>query len=122
MPAKVSALLRYVQRTRILLAVFFVLVIVVVFIGLDSLPGYITGYLATTLLFFIATRNWRRIRRFLILFVVSLFGIVFLSFLYVEVICRIAIMIGGLNALQGTPVGIIEIIINTDFLFLYFIK
>jgi hypothetical protein len=117
MPNKLSALKRCCQGTYVLLIIFWALVISVFFIGLDDVPGYVLGYLATAVLFFIAVRNWRTIRRFLILFAASLIGIFFLSFLYVEVICRIVVMIGGVNALQSPLLGIVEVIINYVILF-----
>jgi hypothetical protein len=117
MPIKLSALIGFKHETSILLAVFCVLVIGVVFIGLDDVPGYILGYLATTIIFYIAVRGWRTIKRFLILFVVTILGAIFLSFLYVEVISRIAIMIGGAGALESTPMEVIEAIITYLILF-----
>jgi hypothetical protein len=117
MPAKLSALIRLKYGTGILLAVFCVLVIGVVFIGLDDVPGYILGYLATTIVFYIAIRGWRTIKRFLILFAVAILGAIFLSFLYVEVISRIAIMIGGAGALESTPMEVIEVIMTYLILF-----
>jgi len=114
---KLSALIRSHHGMLALLVMFCVLVISVLFVGLDDVPGYILGYLATTLLFFIVTRNWRTARRFLILFSVSLIGIIFLSFLYVEVICRIAVMVAGVSALQSPLICIIEMIITYVILF-----
>lgn len=117
MSLRLSALLRPRQGTRLLLALFCVLVIAVIVIGLDDLPGYILGYLATTVIFFMATRTWRSLKRFLILFAVSFVGAIFLSFLYVEVICRLAAVIGGSQALQSTPIRIIQLIITYIILF-----
>jgi hypothetical protein len=117
MPIKLSALIGLKHGTGILLAVFCVLIIGVVFIGLDDVPGYILGYLATTIIFYLAVRSWRTIKRFLILFVVAILGAIFLSFLYVEVISRIAIMIGGAGALESTPMEVIEAIITYLILF-----
>jgi len=115
--AKLSALMRFRQGTRVLLVVFLILLISILFVGLDDLLGYILGYLATAVLFIMATRTWRSIRRFLALFFVSLIGIIFLSFFYVEVICRLAVMIGGAGALQGTPLDVVEMIITYVILF-----
>ncbi len=117
MPVKLSALIRLKHGTGILLVVFCVLAIGVVFIGLDDVPGYILGYLATTIIFYIAIRGWRTIKRFLILFIVSIVGAIFLSFLYVEVISRIAIIIGGAHALESTQMEIIEAVITYLILF-----
>ena len=63
------------------------------------------------------TRKWNSIKRFLLLLTLSIIGIIFLSFLYVEVISRIAVFIGGDDALQNTAVRIIEMIITYIILF-----
>jgi len=117
MPVKLSALTGLKHGTSILLAVFCVLIIGVVFIGLDDVPGYVLSYMATTIIFYIAVRGWRTIKKFLILFVVAILGAIFLSFLYVEIISRIAIMIGGAGALESTPMEVIEVIMTYLILF-----
>ncbi len=117
MPIKLSALIGLKHETGILLAVFCVLVIGVVFIGLNDVPGYILGYLATTIVFYIAVRGWRTIKRFLILFAAAILGAIFLSFLYVEIISRIAIMVGGAGVLESAPMQVIEVVITYIILF-----
>lgn len=117
MPEEISAPPGSRRGTIILLAVFVILVISVLIIGFNDAPGYILGYLATTLLFFTITRHWRKIKSFLILFGFSLFGVFFLSFLYVEVIYRLAEWIGGINALHGVPMAIITMVITYVILF-----
>lgn len=117
MPQKLSAPPGSRRGTIILLAVSVILVISVLIIGLNDAPGYILGYLATIVLFFTITRNWRKIKSFIILFSVSLVGIFFLSFLYVEVIYRLAEWIGGINALHGVPMDIITTVITYVILF-----
>lgn len=102
---------------RFLITVFCVLVIGVIFVGLDNIPGFILGYLATAVIFFMVTRTWRTIKKFLILFIVALLGAIFLSFLYVEVICRLVVMIWGVNALFSTQLHVIELIITYVILF-----
>ena len=77
----------------------------------------VLGYLATTVLFVAMTYTWRKIRNFIILFFVSLLGIFFLSFLYMEVIYRFAYVIGGVNALQSTFIIVINMIISNVILF-----
>jgi hypothetical protein len=103
--------------TIVLLAVFLVLVIGILFIGLNDAPEYILGYLATTVLFFIFIRRWRKIKSFIILFAVTLFCILFLSLLYVEVVCRLAEWIGGITALNSAPMAIITMVITYVILF-----
>jgi hypothetical protein len=114
---KLQAVLRFRRGNRILLAVFLLLVISVVIIGLDDIPGFILGYVATSTLFLMMTRKWNSIKRFLLLLTLSIIGIIFLSFLYVEVISRIAVFIAGDDALQNTAVRIIETIITYIILF-----
>ena len=105
------------RETWVLLAIFVVLVVAVIIVGLDNILGYILGYLATTVLFFTATRRWRRIRRFLILLAASFLGIIFLAFLYVEVICRLAVIIGGAAALESLQMRIVQMVITYVILF-----
>ena len=51
------------------------------------------------------------------MFAASLFGIFFLSFLYVELIYRLAEWIGGIDALLGAPMSVITIVITYVILF-----
>ena len=104
-------------RTVILLAVFVILVIGILVIGLNDAPGYILGYLATAVLFFTFTRGWRKIKSFIILFALTLFCIFFLSFLYVEVIYRLAEWIGGTSALNDAPMAVITMVTTYVILF-----
>jgi len=115
MPDNVPTLIR--RRWIYALLIFGVLVIAIIFIGLDNIPGLVLGYLATTVLFVAMTYTWRKIRNFIILFFVSLLGIFFLSFLYMEVIYRFAYVIGGVNALQSTFIIVINMIISNVILF-----
>jgi hypothetical protein len=118
MKGKLSAIVNFRLGTWILLTLFGVLVICIIFVGLDDMLGYILGYLATTALFLIPIRHWRSIKKFLILLAVSFFGIIFLAFLYVEVVSRIAVGIWGGGALQSAPLGIIELVFTYIMLFL----
>jgi len=102
---------------RILLLVLLLLVIAIIFIGLDDLPGYILAYLATGVIFLMATRRWHRARNYLVLLAASVFGIIFLSFWYVEIISRLAVAIGGVAAVEGLAVHIIELIFTYVILF-----
>ena len=112
MPGKFSTLLGSRRVTVALLSLFFMLVVVVVVIGLNNVTGIVIAYVTVTLLFLILTRNWRRIRYFVILFFVALMSIFLLSFLYVEVIYRLAVMIGDIAALQGTAFRVIHVVIS----------
>jgi hypothetical protein len=115
--AKLSALIRIPRVTRILLAVFCVLVICVVFIGLDNAPGIILGWLATAVLLTELTRRWRKVRNFLILGFASFVGAIFLSFLHEVVVYPLAGIIGGAGALQSRALGVFHEAISLIILF-----
>jgi hypothetical protein len=115
--AKLSALIRLPRVTRVLLAVFCVLVISVVFVGLDNAPGIILGWLATTVLVTELTRRWRNIRNFLILGIASFAGAIFLSFLHEVVVYPLAGLIGGPGALQSRTLGVFHEAISLIILF-----
>lgn len=102
---------------RILLGVFLALVIAVIFVGLNDLLGYILGYLATAVIYLMATRGWRRARNFLVLLGASFFGMIFLSFWYVEVIGRLAVAVGGEGAIETLPVHVLEMFFTYVILF-----
>lgn len=117
MGRKVMALLRSGPGTRLLLLLFAALVIGVIFVGLRDPPGYILGYLATAVIFLLAVRGWRSIWSFVILMLASAAGIIFLAFLYVEVISRIAVWFWGPGAPDSLPMRIIEAVIANVMLF-----
>ena len=117
MTGKLSALMASRRGMFLLLSLFFVGVITVLIIGLNSIPGLVIGYLATIALFLTVARKWRRIRNFVILFFASFLGIFILSFLYVEVIYRLAVTIGGIPALESTWLSIVHLVIS-DFILL----
>ncbi len=98
--------------TRVLLALFLVLIICVVFVGLDNPTGIIIGWLAFMALFTAWVRRWRKIRYFLVLLFVSFIGAIVLSGLYVEVALPLAGWLGGVNATQSTPWRIFHVIVS----------
>jgi hypothetical protein len=106
MKRKLSAIFHISKLTRILLAVFIILVVCVVFMGLDNVTGLATGWLATLVLLAILTYRWRKIRYFLILSVGSFVGAVLLSFLHEEVVYPLTGWIGGTDALQSVPLAV----------------
>lgn len=114
---KFITLIRNRRGTAVLTGLFFVLALSVLVIGLDSPHEYILAYLATSILFIIMVRNWTRIRSFAILLAVSIAGIILVSGIYVEVICRIAMAIWGVDVMLGTPMKIIETVITHAILF-----
>ena len=98
--------------TRILLIAFCVLVIGVVFVGLDNIIGNILAYLAIISLVTVFTSRWRNIYWFLLLLILAFIGMIFLSFLYVELFSRIAIIIGGIDATESTAWAVFSVIIS----------
>lgn len=114
---KYQAFVEFRRANRILLTVFLLLVISVVFIGLDDTPGFILGYIATAVLFFMLVRRWRSFKRFLLLLVLTFIGIIFLSFIYDEVVSRVTVWFWGTGGLQSTPFRIIEWTITYIILF-----
>jgi hypothetical protein len=105
------------RATRVLLVLFLLLVISVIFVGLDNTVGFGIGFLAATVLAIELTRRWRRIRNFVILFVASFFGSIFLSFLHEEVVYPLAGFIGGLPVVNSTPMNIYHDITSGIILF-----
>lgn len=102
---------------RLLLVLFGMMVVTVVFIGLDDIPGYVLAYLATSILFVMLVHGWRSIKNYVILLLATLCGIIFLSFFYVEVISRFVRWLWGVGALESTPMRIIEWVISNVMLF-----
>ena len=101
-----SALRRMPVLTRILLAVFFMLVVSLVFIGMDNETGIILGWLAAAVLLVELTRRWRRPLYFFILAIASFGGAIFLAFLHEEIVYPLVRWLGGANAVQSLPVKI----------------
>ena len=112
MPGKYSTLMGTRRATIALFTVFFLLVLVVLVIGLNNIAGLICGNLAFVMLYIVMTRRWWRIRNFIILFFATVVGIIALSALYVEVIWRIAVAVGGAGVAENTAFRIIDFIIN----------
>jgi hypothetical protein len=102
---------------RLLLVIFALLVISIIFVGLNDVPGYVLGYLASSILFLILVRRWRSIKNYVILLLASICGIIFLSFFYVEVISRIAVWLWGPGTPDGLPMRIIEVVVSNIMLF-----
>jgi len=117
MPNKLSKLIRRRKGISVLLAIFCVLVIGAIIIGLDNITGIILGYLATTVLAGAITRKWRKIKSFLILFAASMVSIIFLSFLHEEVVYPLAILIWGIPALQSHTLSVFHVIISIIIVF-----
>ena len=112
MPGKYSTLMGTRRATIALFSVFLLLVLVVLVIGLNNIAGLICGNLAFGMLYIVMTRRWWRIRNYIILFFSTVVGIIALSALYVEVIWRVAVAIGGAGVAENTAFRIIDFIIN----------
>jgi hypothetical protein len=103
--------------TRVLLAVFLLLVFVDVFIGLQSTTGFVIGYLATTVLAVELTRRWRKLKNFIILFLAAFLGSILLAFLHEEVVYPLAGFIGGPPVVNSTPMNLYHDITSGIILF-----
>ncbi len=80
---KFLILIRSRKGIFILAAIFCALVIGAVLIGVsDNMPGIVLCYLATTVLFIALIRNWRELRKFLILLGASFVGFFISVFLH----------------------------------------
>jgi hypothetical protein len=101
----------------LLLLVFFILLISVIFVGFKIFTGYILGYLATTSLVVALTCRWRKIRYFIVLLAVSVFGTIFLSMIYVEVIVRICGAVFGEGVFASTGWKIFDAFISNMIIF-----
>jgi len=112
MPGKYSTLMGSRRATIALFSVFFLLVLVVLVIGLNNAAGIICGNLAVGMLYIVMTRRWWRIRNFIILFFVSLLSLGILAGLYVEVIVRLAVWVGGEGAIENTAFRVVHFIVS----------
>ena len=114
---RLLALFHSGRGTRLLLVLFALLLVSVVFVGLNDVPGYTLAYLATAVLFVAVMRGWRSFKSYLALLLGSAAGIIFLSFLYIEVISRFALRFWGAGALDSLPMHVIESIFTCMILF-----
>ena len=117
MKRKPSLISRIPVTTRILVAVFFALVISLVFTGLDNEYGIVLGWLAAAVLLTELIRRWRRVWYFLILSVGTFAGAIFLSFLHEEVVYPLVERFGGAGALQSVAFKIFHEAISFIILF-----
>ena len=112
MPGKYSTIMGTRRATIALFTVFFLLVLVVLVIGLNNAAGIICGNLAVGMLYIVMTRRWWRIRKFVILFFVSLLSMGILAGLYVEVIVRLSVWVGGEGAIDNSAFRVIHFIVS----------
>ena len=98
--------------TRVLLGLFAALIICTIFVGLDNATGIIIGWFATTFLVTAVVRNWQKIWYFVALLVITVLGVIFLSFLYMEVALPLAEWTWGADAPQSVPWRIFHVIIT----------
>ena len=110
MPKKFLALIGRPWGAYALL-ILCVLVIGVIITGLNTVPGIILAYLAATILVVTLTHTWRKIKKFLILLVASLFGIFFLSFLH-ESVYGLAVLAGEVTSWQKPVLDVFHVTIS----------
>ena len=109
---KLSTLLRLPRKNRLYLISFVILLLSAILVGLDNPSGIIVGWLAVTVLMVAMVRKWRKPWYFIILFFASLFGAIFLSFLYMVVALPLTQWIGGINATDSTAWRVFHVIIS----------
>jgi|GEM_PF-3028469 len=109
---RLLTLIRLPRRMRIYVVSFIVLMIAAIFVGLDNPTGIILGWIAVTILGVAMVRRWRRPGYFFILLVVSVFGAILLSGIYVEVAHPLAEWIGGVNVEESTGWRVFHVIIS----------
>lgn len=115
---KVARFMRSSRLTRWLLVLFFLLIITVVFVGLDNVTGMLLGVGAATILLAALTHRWRKARYFIILCFSSFAGAVFLAGLQEEVVHPLAYLIGGEEAMESLSLIIYNEI--TSFVIFFF--
>ncbi len=112
----VSALGRFWHRSRIALVIFFLLVIGIIFAGLHD-TGIVLGILAGLVIMIEISRKWRRIRSFIFMLLISFFGIIFLSFIDVDVVKPAVRFLGGPGAETGSGFEIFNQIVSLVIVF-----
>jgi hypothetical protein len=113
---RLSALAGFWQRSRVSLIIAAVLAIGIVFFGLHDV-GIVLGILMAMVIMIELTRRWRKTRNFIILFIASFLGIIFLSFLDEQVVKPFVRLVGGDGAVNGKGFDIFNQIISLIILF-----
>ena len=103
-------------KTRIMVPVVFVLLVLVVIIGLNSVTGLALGLVAVTIIMFSITHHWRRIRNFLFLAGGTFLGAIILSGIFMEIAMPLAVRVGGQAALSSTPWKIFQAFVSDSIL------
>ena len=108
---------RFSTATRLLLGLFLALAFATIIVGLDNPVGIMLGWAGVAALVAELTRRWRRVRNFIILFFVSLFGMLILSFIHEEVVYPLVGIIGGARALESPALDIYSEVTSLVILF-----
>jgi hypothetical protein len=95
-----SALSGFWRKHWIALALFAALFLSVFLAGLNNAPGLILGWLATAVLMVEFMRPWRKIRRFILLALVSFLGAIILAGIHQEIVTPLVVNAGALDS-QG---------------------
>jgi hypothetical protein len=96
--------------------VLFVLFVLVIVIGLNSVTGLALGLVWVTIILLNITHRWRRIRNFLYLAAGTFLGAIILSGIYMEIALPLAVRIGGQAALESTPWKIFQGVVSDGIL------
>lgn len=81
-----AAFRRISPLTIVLLSLFIILIIVALFIGIDSDRGVLVGWLGVLMLLTEMTRRWRKEWQFLVLIAGSIVGAIILSGIHVAIV------------------------------------
>ncbi len=103
-------------KARIMAPVLFVILVLVLIIGLNSVTGLALGLTWITIIMLAITHHWRRIRNFLYLAGGTFLAAIILSGIYMEIAVPLAVRIGGQAALTSTPWKIFQGIVSDGIL------
>ena len=104
------------RKSRVSIIIVVLLAFGVIIAGLHDV-GIVMGILAAAVILVEMTRRWRRTRNFIIMFAASFLGMIFLSFLDIEVVKPLVYFIGGEGAVSRTVFDVINQVISLIILF-----
>ena len=104
------------HKSRVSIIIVMLLALGVIIAGLHDV-GIVMGILAAAVILVEMTRRWRRTRNFIIMFFASFLGMIFLSFLDIEVVKPLVYFIGGEGAASRTVFEVFNQVISLIILF-----
>ena len=104
------------HKSRVSIIIVMLLALGVIIAGLHDV-GIVMGILAAAVILVEMTRRWRRTRNFIIMFFASFLGMIFLSFMDIEVVKPLVYFIGGEGAASRTVFEVFNQVISLIILF-----